>query len=149
MPDESSTYYVVGYDDVRGVAVDAAATALDRYSGTALADIQSAADDAATTALQSSRDVNEQLINDGMEAVADAAASKSLQGVQDTLDQQLRTMQEQQEQSTSQVVVIDPEQYAWMQEAMQGLMGTQLVIIILLGCMCGLTLWNALARRFV
>lgn len=149
MPDEATTYNVVGYDDVRGIAVDAASTALDRHEGQTVDDLRSVADAAADAAVSSVSETNVKTVTENMEAVADAAASKSLEGVQEQLDQQLRSMEEQQEQTESQVVVIDAEQYAWMQETVRGLMGAQLVTMILVACLCGLTLWESLARRFI
>lgn len=118
-PAPTEVYQVVGYEDVRGVAVDAATTAVESLDARTDAELQSVADDAASKALD---DVSVRL--DDTVASIQQVADKAVADI-DSRAESLESVQ----------VELSDEQWAYLHDSIQ-VQSTCAVLSLLMVCAC-------------
>lgn len=133
MDEQSTTYQVVGYGDVRDIAQDAAETALQRQSVTTDEDIRAVADAAAASAVDETYEQLDKRLDEGLDAVADDAAATAVSGVQETLDAQLREIEQRSESLEGVTVQLDSDQYAFIQDSLR-IQSTCAIFTLLIAC---------------
>lgn len=141
----SPVVQVVGYDDVRGVAVDAAATALQQHQNSTDEQLRQVATDAATVALEDGAQVLEGVTDGKLEKVAADAAADALQGVQVKLDEQLEQVRSAQEVEQVVTVTLDADQWQYVRDSM-AMQATCSLLTLLVACM---VLGTVAARHFL
>lgn len=158
MPDAATdngtapTYQVVGYDDIRGVAVDAATTAVDSIDARTDAELQSVADAAAAAALESAQEGLAETQDEHLQEVAD----RSLEGVsaklddtvariQQVADKALAEIDERAESVDSVQVALTDEQWQYVHDSLQ-VQATSSILSLLMVCAC---FGSLLVRYFV
>lgn len=152
------SYEVVNYSDVRGVAEDAAATALERQGAIdaqVLADsVDSASAAAAGEAVSGVTEhidarIDELVKSDDEELgkIADDAASKALDGVQQTLDEQLEQLSETQAQETVQTVQLCEDQRYAVEEYARMIYWQTALNGILIAALIGIMVWLTIVRN--
>lgn len=152
------SYEVVNYSDVRGVAEDAAATALERQGANdaqLLADtVDTASAAAAGEAVSGVTEHIDARIDELVKAddaelgkVADDAASKALEGVQQTLDEQLEQLRETQAQETVQTVQLCEEQRSAVEEYARMIYWQTALNGMLIAALIGIMVWLTIVRN--
>lgn len=149
------TYEVVGYDDVRGVAVDAASTALESQRVRTDDEMQLVADSAAAkvseTVAGEVGKVTEEYLDKVADDASEGAAQAVLDGVGDELQgqadrleamlqQQLEAIDERSESLEAVTVTLDDAQWQYLQDAARTqttvAMLQMLLVAMLLGAVC-------------
>lgn len=152
MDETQPTYEVVSYGDVREVARDAAETALERESVRTDEDIRAVADAAVESANAAEGDRLQARVDDALSTVAkqaaDDAAVNAVEGVQQTLDEQLGELQQRSETLESVSVELDETQYQAIMTEMQATLGACFLCMCLCAVVVGLNVWSMIARDF-
>lgn len=149
MPDESTTYQVVSYGDVSGVAADAAGRAVEQYREYTDDVVRDVADASAAAAVESQADDFAELVDEQIQGVANAAATMATDKVRESLDSQLGELSEAVLSESQTVVTLDAEQYAWIQSEMQAQLMAQILTLAMVAALCGITLWRMVAGKAV
>lgn len=127
------TYQVVGYDDVRGIAVDAADTALSNYQP----NVEAVANATAEAAVTASREDIETKQLEIMNETAKQAADSALEGVQVKLDEQTEAIRSAAEVEQSVTVTLTDDQWTFVQDEMRMQSMCQVLTLLLVCCVFG------------